>query len=267
MTENNENAEITVNVESLDELTFANRNKEYGAYFLRKKYNKYVFIAFVIAFVFISTAVVTPVILGYYNKSRVGKKEKKEVTAVIEKVFKEEYVPPPPPPPPTANVVKAVRFTAPVVVEEVVDQKSMDFATPDDVGSNDAPPENQIVTLEVEKKKDDVVQEEPVFVVVEENATFQGGDLNTFRTWVMEHTKYPESAREMGIEGRVIVQFVINSTGHIENVKVLRELDPACDQEAIRVIKSSPKWVPGKQGGRAVKQQFVLPIVFKLQNQ
>ena len=123
------------------------------------------------------------------------------------------------------------------------------------------------VKLEVEQHEDKVVQEEPVFVVVEENATFQGGDINTFRNWVMEHTRYPESAREMGIEGKVIVQFVINSGGNVESVKVLRELDPACDAEAIKVIKSSPKWVPGKQGGKAVKQQFVLPIVFKLQTQ
>ena len=226
------------------------------------------FIAFIIGFSFITTSVVTPLIVSYYNRTKLGRTEKKEVTAVLEKVFKEDLPPPPPPPPPpSANVVKAVRFTAPVVVEQVLDQNKMDFAMPEDVGDNTAGPGDTGPVELVVEKKDEVVQEDQVFVVVEENATFQGGDINTFRSWVMEHTKYPESAREMGIEGRVIVQFVINASGHIENVKVLRELDPACDQEAVRVIKSSPKWTPGKQGGKAVKQQFVLPIVFKLQNQ
>jgi periplasmic protein TonB len=262
--EDNQNMEMTSR--NMDEIVFANRNKEYGAYFLRKKYNKYILIAFLISFVFMTIAVGIPVIDSYLNRAKLGKSEKKEVTAVIEKVFKEDLPPPPPPPPPpTADVVKSVKFTAPVVVDEVKDVKT-EFAMPEDVDNS---PVGEVgpVKLEVEQHEDKVVQEEPVFVVVEENATFQGGDINTFRSWVMEHTRYPESAREMGIEGKVIIQFVINSAGNVENVKVLRELDPACDAEAIKVIKSSPRWVPGKQGGKAVKQQFVLPIVFKLQTQ
>lgn len=267
MTEYNENAGRPENMGSLDELTFADRNKEYGAYYLRKKYKKYILIAFIIAFIFVSTSVVTPLIISYYNQKNLVKREKKEVTAVIEKVIKESDVPPPPPPPPTAAVVRAVRFTVPVVVNEVEDSKSSNLPFSENIG-DELPPDNSgPQEFEVEKKKEEVIQEEQVYFVVEENATFQGGDLNTFRTWVMEHTKYPESAREMGIEGKVTIQFVVNSSGHVENVKVLRELDPACDQEAVRVIKSSPKWIPGKQGGRAVKQQFVLPIMFKLQNQ
>lgn len=260
--ENDQNSKINGN---LDELVFANRNKEYGAYYLRKKYKKYIMVAFLISFLFITMTVAVPVIDSYLNKDKVNKVAKKEVTAVIEKVFKEDLPPPPPPPPAaTENVVKQVKFTAPVVVDEVVDQKT-EFAMPEDVDNSPVNTETGPVKLEVEQHEDKVVQEEPVFVVVEENATFQGGDINTFRSWVMEHTRYPESAREMGIEGKVIVQFVVNSQGNVENVKVLRELDPACDAEAIKVIKSSPKWTPGKQGGKAVKQQFVLPIVFKLQ--
>jgi periplasmic protein TonB len=251
---------------SMDEIVFADRNKLYGAYLLRKKYNKYVLVAFLIAFLFITITVAIPVIDAYYNKSKSKKSETKEVSAVMEKIVEKEAAPPPPPPPPSADVVRAVRFTAPVVVADLPDQSNNNPLL-DDVGSNEPPPPPPDLNVMPVIKEKDVVQEDPIFVVVEENATFQGGDINTFRNWVMEHTRYPESAREMGIEGKVIVQFVVNSQGSIENVKVLRELDPACDAEAIKVIKSSPKWVPGKQGGKSVKQQFVLPIVFKLQTQ
>ncbi len=109
-----------------------------------------------------------------------------------------------------------------------------------------------------------MVEEEKVFISVEENATFQGGDISGFATWVKEHLVFPESALEMGIEGKVIVQFVVNSKGAIEKVVVLRGVDPVLDQEVIRTIQNSPKWVPGKQGGKPVKQQFVIPVNFKL---
>jgi periplasmic protein TonB len=253
------------NATNMDDIVFANRNRAYGAYLLRKKYNKYILIAFLISFICITITVAIPVIDSYYNRAKLRKGETKEVMAVMEKIAKDVAPPPPPPPPPpSADVVKAVKFSAPVVVADLKETETV--VLPEDMGGNEALPPPPDVNTIPEIKHDEVVQEEPVFVVVEENATFQGGDINTFRTWVMEHTRYPESAREMGIEGKVIVQFVINSNGSIEKVSVLRELDPACDAEAIKVIKSSPKWVPGKQGGKPVKQQFVLPIVFKLQN-
>ena len=110
-----------------------------------------------------------------------------------------------------------------------------------------------------------VEQKYDVFVVVEENATFMGGDLETFRAWILEHLKYPESAAEKGIEGKVILSFVVNQTGGVENIRILRGVDLTLDKEAIRVVNSSPKWNPGKQGGKPVNQQFTIPIAFKLQ--
>ena len=264
MEDYNVNMEIAEGT-SMDDIVFANRNRAYGAYLLRKKYNKYILIAFLISFIFITITVAIPVIDSYYNRTKLRKGESNEVMAVMEKIVKQEdKVEPPPPPPPSETAVKAVKFSAPVVVADLKEENNA--VLPEDFGGNEPLPPPPDINAIPEIKHDEVVQEEPVFVVVEENATFQGGDINTFRTWVMEHTRYPESAREMGIEGKVIVQFVINSNGSIEKVSVLRELDPACDAEAIKVIKSSPKWVPGKQGGKPVKQQFVLPIVFKLQN-
>ncbi|MBN2480768.1 MAG: TonB family protein [Bacteroidales bacterium] len=107
-------------------------------------------------------------------------------------------------------------------------------------------------------------ENEPVFVFVENQATFQGGDLNDFRNWVQENVVYPAEAIENRIFGRVTVQFVVNTQGKVEDVVILRGVAPSLDQETSRVILSSPAWEPAKQGGMEVKQQFTIPVVFTL---
>jgi len=109
-----------------------------------------------------------------------------------------------------------------------------------------------------------VISEQP-FIIVEENATFRGGDVNTFRTWVQQNLGYPTSAAEAGISGKVFVQFCVDTRGRICNVKVLRGIHPDLDKEVVRCINTSPEWIPAKQGGRAVMQQFVMPVIFSLQ--
>ena len=249
--------------ESFDEIVFVGRNKEYGAYYLRKRYNRSILIAFLFGFVIVTSAVITPLVYSYYNKNKLKNALVKTISAELENVNTDEPPPPPPPPPPPAAIEQQIKFTAPEIVDSV--DKDVVIATVDDIASaitNDAPPTEIVVDQKVDKV---VVEVEQVFVVVEENATFMGGTLETFRAWILEHLKYPESAAEMGIEGKVILSFIINSKGVVENTKVLRGVDSALDQEAIRVIQSSPKWIPGKQGGKAVKQQFTIPIAFKLQ--
>jgi TonB family protein len=105
---------------------------------------------------------------------------------------------------------------------------------------------------------------EPVFVMVEFSAEFKGGDISYFREWVQKNLVYPPEAVKNGIFGRVTVQFAINSKGKVCNVKVLRGVDPLLDKETIRVIQLSPDWKPAKQGGKNVKQQFVIPVIFAL---
>jgi len=106
---------------------------------------------------------------------------------------------------------------------------------------------------------------EPSFIVVEENATFNGGDLGAFRNWVQGKLVYPKASAEKGSEGRVFIQFAINATGDVCDVKVLRSSgDILLDEEAIRAVKTSPKWVSARQSGKTVKQQFTLPITFKM---
>lgn len=103
------------------------------------------------------------------------------------------------------------------------------------------------------------------FASIEVKPTFNGGDANSFAKWVSENIKYPESAKEKGIEGRVLLGFVVDKEGKVSDVKVLRGIDSELDAEAVRVVSNSPKWTPGQQNGQDVKVTYTFPVVFKLQ--
>ena len=107
---------------------------------------------------------------------------------------------------------------------------------------------------------------EEVFFIVEEMPTFNGGEPATeFRIFIGQNLRYPESAEENGIEGRVIIQFAVDKNGNAVDAVVVRSVSPELDKEAVRVVMSSPKWTPGKQRGKAVKVLFTFPINFVLQ--
>lgn len=117
----------------------------------------------------------------------------------------------------------------------------------------------------VEEVKEETVEEEAIpFQLVEQKPSFNGGDANEFSKWVNERLVYPEIAKENGVQGRVMLQFTVNTDGTVSNVKVLRGVDPALDKEAVRVVKMSPKWKPGKQRDRAVKVNYTFPVIFQL---
>lgn len=103
------------------------------------------------------------------------------------------------------------------------------------------------------------------FYIVEDMPKFRGQGLLAFRNWVMRNLRYPEIAVENGISGKVYIQFVVGYDGNVENVEVFRGVDPSLDQEAVRVVSSSPKWTPGKQRGKPARVQYTLPISFVLQ--
>ena len=112
---------------------------------------------------------------------------------------------------------------------------------------------------------DQADEEEAVpFALVEVKPRFQGGDANAFAKWVSEHLTYPEEAREAGIAGRITVQFTVSKNGEVQDVKILRGVHPLLDTEAMRVIKSSPLWTPGKQAGRDIKVTYQFPVIFQL---
>ena len=111
--------------------------------------------------------------------------------------------------------------------------------------------------------EEEAVEEIPVFNA-EEMPTFQGGDLNTFRTWVQGRLQYPRLASENNIAGTVTLQFVIERDGSLSNITVLASPDKSLTDEAIRVLNSSPKWEPGKQRNRPVRVYYILPVVYQL---
>ena len=109
------------------------------------------------------------------------------------------------------------------------------------------------------------VEEEAIpFALVENKPTFQGGDANTFSRWVNSQLEYPEIAKENGIQGRVTLQFTVNTDGSVSDVKVLRGVDSSLDKEAVRVVSASPKWKPGMQRDKPVRVTYTFPVIFQL---
>ena len=114
-----------------------------------------------------------------------------------------------------------------------------------------------------QEAEEEVVEEIP-FAIVEQKPTFKGGDQNTFTKWVFSQIEYPEIAKENGVQGRVVLEFIVDTDGAVKNVKVLRGVDSSLDKEAVRVVSSSPKWQPGMQRNKPVKVKYTFPVVFQL---
>ena len=251
--------------ESLEDLVFKKRNKEYGSYYLRKRYRRYVTISMILGLFLLSVAVAYPLINAYMNKSRLVREKEKTVSADMMAIAKEELPPPPPPPPPPEALVEKVKFTAPVVVEDTNIESGL--MTQDDLSAKPAEAPSEDVEIEIVDEKPQVIEqkvEAEIFTVVEEQPSYPGGEEGRMR-YLQENIKYPEEAKELGIQGRVFVTFVVEVDGSITDVRVLRGIGGGCDEEAVRVVKAMPKWVPGKQRGVPVRVQFNLPIKFTLQ--
>lgn len=186
----------------------------------------------------------------------------KDLSGLIEKVNIEEEIIPitrtevkvtPPPPP------------APTTVLNIVDNNT-EVTT--DLNINSEADENTVVeeyiAPVVEQKEEQNVEELEIFTVVEENPGFPGGEEGRLE-YLRDNLKYPQIAKESGISGKVFVQFVVERNGAITDVKVIKGIGGGCDEEAIRVVKAMPKWTPGKQRGKAVRTQFIMPLNFVLQ--
>jgi protein TonB len=148
----------------------------------------------------------------------------------------------------------------------VVVDDNIKLTTDMDLFDADADDKTAIAIMDyVDVGDEDALEDDIPFTAVEEPASFRGGGVEAFRKWIGENIRYPEVATENGIQGRVIVQFTVNTEGKVVNVKVLRGVDPALDKEAIRIIESSPKWTPGKQRNKPVRILYTLPVIFQLQ--
>ena len=124
--------------------------------------------------------------------------------------------------------------------------------------------EDATVIQQVAVEEEEIEDDQP-FLVAETMPSFQGGDLNTFRTWVQQNVRFPQIALENGIQGRVVVTFVIEKDGRLTNIEVLQTPDRSLSDEAIRVLNKSPKWSPGKQRNQPVRVKYTLPVDFRVQ--
>lgn len=189
----------------------------------------------------------------------VGSRDKEEVVitgaAMIlddEVMIQTEQIKETPPPPPQQTTT---------IVEIVADNIKVEDFNVDAEADEDTQVEE--VEYSIEDTKEEEVVEAEIFQVVEQLPEFPGGDEALFK-YLSDNLEYPARAREAGIEGRVMVGFVVEPDGRISNVKVVRSKAAALDEEAIRVVKAMPKWKPGKQRGKAVRVQYQIPITFTL---
>ena len=181
-------------------------------------------------------------------------------TGIAEVEFEEEIIPiteqeqpqqaPPPPEAPKAEEVIEIMDNDSKVEESTI-QASDD---------TQAAVEVKYTPVEVEEEE---VDEQQIFTIVEEQPEFPGGMAECYK-WINKNLNYPTISAENGVQGRVTVNFVVNTDGSIVDVKVLRGVDPYLDKEAVRVVSKMPKWKPGKQRGKAVRTSFNLPVRFKL---
>ena len=265
------------------ELVFDGRNKEYGAYVLRKETGmrniKSMLLVFAVIIAIMAgvaakvaienafpkkVAIETDVELTKLAEKKEVKVEKKAPVKVEEQKVVEK-------------VKSSVKFTPPVIKKDDEVKPEEELKSQEDLNKTNTAigsfgvKGNDETGGEVLKAKEVIAQPEPpkeeetkVFDVVEVMPTFPGGQQALFE-WLSKNIKYPVVAEENGVQGRVIVTFVVERNGSITDVQVAKSVDPSLDKEAVRVVKAMPHWIPGKQNGSAVRVKFTVPVTFRLQ--
>jgi len=247
-------------VPGFDEIIFENRNKEYGAYDLRKRYNSTECISILSGIIFFA-ALVFSLTFTIENK---GTAESNHVFLVVKmdpinpeinKIRVEE-------PPRIPPVINQSRYQVPEVVEDS-NAVSASFAAIDAI-IDSARNGNVNDTFAVVYHQDTIIptESEPA-IRVEEMPVFPGGDEALLK-YIASKLQYPEEAVQNGVQGRVTVRFVVEKDGSVKRAEVVRGIHPVLDQEALRVVSEMPKWKPGKQNGIAVPVWFFVPVTFQL---
>ena len=167
-----------------------------------------------------------------------------------------EEIPPEQAPPPEVTVTDLFE----IVQDDVVLKNDVSF-------DDDETTEDKVVEIyaPVSLQAEEEATEEEVFVIVEDMPKFKGGDINKFREWVQKRVRYPEIASENGIQGRVYITFVVETSGLVSNVSVTRSVDALLDDAAKEAVEASPKWEPGMQRGRPVRVRYSIPIIFQIE--
>lgn len=255
---------------SWEETVFEHRNKDYGAYLLRYNYPfRLTASALIVILLFLAGMIGLKISRDSKEQMRQTRKVRivnySELSAPppIEKI----YVPPPPEPEPEEVVVQKVKvekYVAPVVVQEEVAEPE-EMMTMEDVKENLASTDN---TIEASDGEDIILDAVPVTRVVVSDVTrnpeFPGGK-DAMNAWLASHLKYPAAAKRMGIEGKVVVAFVVDENGKISETSIVESLHRLCDREAIRLVESMPDWEPGERNGKKSSVECSITVSFDLQ--
>lgn len=265
------------------DLVFEGRNKAYGAYRLRKSTTKRNILAMVAVVLLLIVAFIILTVKNFVDEQRAKvamtqvaeltnykqPEKKAEVKQKKVEVEPERVV---------ERVKSSIKFTAPVIKNDEEVKPDEELKTQDElmstktaIGTFDVKG-NDDANGEILKAKEVIAEPEPpkheeenkVFDIVEQQPLFPGGPAALMK-YLSENTKYPVVAQENGVQGRVTVQFVVEKDGSISDVHVLRGVDPSLDKEAVRVVKSMPRWTPGKQNGITVRVNYRVPVLFRLQ--
>ena len=267
------------------DLMFENRNKEYGAYVLRRQTtsrNIKSIIAVLILFALVMVYMVAKNAYDDYQAKHQAQTQVTELTALQEqkkeaKVERKEVVKQEKIEQVVEKVKSSIKFTAPVIkkddeVRPEDEMKSQDEIMNSKVAVGFANVIGNDENGEVLKAKEALVtepvkpkeEENKVFDVVEQMPSFPGG-MAALMAYLQKSIKYPPVAEENGIQGRVVCTFVVERDGSVTDVRVAKSVDPSLDKEAVRVVSAMPRWIPGKQNGQSVRVKYTLPVTFRLQ--
>lgn len=253
-------------IAQMDEIVFEKRNKMYGAYILRKMYNKQMNKALLLAIAILAAGLAYPLVQSYNSSDGVSLGGDTVTIDLLDQPEPEDEIKPEIPELPEAKPETRIRFVAPEVTLADVN---------DDVGLPNMDDMNKIssnIPIDIKpeiiiEKPVDIIEDpetKPAEIIVEEMPLFPGGDTERLK-FLAANILYPTQATENGIQGTVYFQFIIDSKGNITDVKILRGIGGGCDEEALRVIKMMPQWKPGRQNGRTVRVLYNMPVVFKIQ--
>ena len=255
-------------IPDFDDLLFENRNKEYGAYQLRKRYNRVLLAGVLISTLIGCGAVIIPFALTPNNEKVLsgGSRFVQVKMDVLEPPEEEIFIPPAPPPPESGKIQDLVKYITPEVVDTVMTIENTTVTTDEILAQS----ESNISEMPGYGPGDELfegegtLEDEEPFIMVETMPSFRGGDYTKFREWINKRTNYPQAAIDAKIQGKVWLTFIVEKDGSVSNVTILKGVHPLLDEEAVKVISESPKWSPGLQRGQPVRVRFQIPLSFNL---
>lgn len=262
-----------VTSDNRNNIVFANRNKNYGAYEIRSNYNRNLILIIIGLILFLGLAYGGKMAYDKFSAGNSSEDEEnlKQVTIEYydEPVEEEEELPEPEPEPEQQVLEDQTAFLPPVVTNDQVDTPppTVNEMEKSNVGKEDVKGNSDWSTPAPPPPLPTVEKKEPVIeTVVDEMAEFPGGRKALVK-FLTENMQYPDIARELGLSGKSVLKFVVGSDGDIKSVTVVRGMKDCkeCDTEAVRVVRKMPRWTPAKKGGKVVSSYFILPVEFSLE--